>query len=296
MIISILKIIGIILLVILLLLIFILSVLLFVPIRYQFKGSYDEKADVNISVKWMPVFLNALLTYKEDNLFYIVKLYGGVIVTNQDIPLSWIGKKIRTASDDKLKDNQTVTKDVSGTEVTHLQEEVSKIPEKTITQTKKDVKKHKKKQPFFLRMKNKIQSFIEKIKIWIEKIKKINEKKDALLKVYHHKRFEVAKNDVIRYIKELWRGIKPKKLEGRIHFGLEDPATTGQILGVLSMFLVWYYEHIRIEPDFEKACFDGELSFHGKIRLFTLFKIIIKIIFNKNLIKVVKKVQTIIES
>ncbi len=293
MIISILKIIGIIILIILLLLIFILSVLLFVPIRYRFVGSYDEKADVDVSVKWMPIFLNAILTYKDNNLVYIIKMYGGVIMTNQDLPLSWIGRKIQAATEKGTKDDEVVLEDVEDVTNPNLSEVVFETNEQQVS---KRTTKKKKKQSVFLRIKEKIHAIIDKVRFWSKKLKELKEKKDALLKVYHHKRFEVAKNDAIRYIKELWRGIKPRKLEGRIHFGLEDPATTGQLLGVLSMFLVWYYDYIKIEPDFEKACFDGELSFRGKIRLFTLFKIIIKIIFNKNLIKVVKKVQTIIES
>ena len=294
MIISILKIVGIVLLVILLLLIFILSILLFVPIRYRFDGSYNEKADLDVSVKWMPVFLNAVLTYKEDKLLYIVKLYGGVILTNQEgLLLSWIGRKIQSSTSKKEKEDLVKSDDTATDTGSDLPVTINKTE---VEDNEESIKQRKRKKSIITRIQEKIQSIIQKIKNLIQKIKKINEKKDALIKVYHHKRFEIAKNDVIRYIKELWRGIKPKKLEGRIHFGLEDPATTGQILGVLSMFLVWYYDNITIVPDFEKACFDGNLSFYGKVRLFTLFKIIIKIIFNKNLIKVVKKVQTIIES
>jgi len=49
-------------------------------------------------------------------------------------------------------------------------------------------------------------------------------------------------------------------------------------------------------PDFEKKCLDGNLKGKGKIFLFPIVKLILKVILNKNLIKVTKKVQTIIEA
>ena len=51
-----------------------------------------------------------------------------------------------------------------------------------------------------------------------------------------------------------------------------------------------------IHPDFEKACFDGNLRGKGKIYLGAVLILLLKIVWNKNLIKVTKKVQTIIEA
>ncbi len=315
MILSVLKIIGIVLLVILVLLIFILGMILFIPIRYWFTVEYEGNPKADVLVKWSPILLKATVNFKDNKLEYIVKMLGGVVMTNTDAPLSWIGRKffgddedIQTDSDtnyDKSKQKQSKRtmevekKENKKTGFVIIDDEIEF--EKPESDTKKitkvsQKKQEKTKQSVVQKIRRKIQDIRRKIKQFFEKIKKINEKREALLNVYHHKRFEVAKKDAVVYIKTLWNIIKPKHLEGYVHFGLEDPAATGQVLGIIAMFLAWYHEFLQVEPDFEHACLDGNLKGNGKIRLFSVVKLIIKIMFNKNLIKVIKKVQTIIEA
>lgn len=310
MILSILKVIGTILLVILALLILILGMILFVPIRYQFVGEYEENPKADVLVKWSPILLNATLNYKDSKLEYVVRMLGGVVMTNTDIPLSWIGRKFFSSDgqenydEDDVKPTQSAKQDfvVLDDEI-EFEGPKSESQSRAIEKQEKDEngkslnRAHKKpKQSIIKKIRDKIQDIKRKVKGFINKLKKLNEKREALLRVYHHKRFEVAKKDAIAYIKALWNIIKPKHLEGRIHFGLEDPASTGQVLGVMAMFLVWYHEFLQVEPDFENACFDGNLKGNGKIRLFPVVKLVIKVMLNKNLIKVIKKVQTIIEA
>ena len=323
MILSILKVIGIIFLVILALLILILGILLFVPIRYQFDAKYEEKPDADVLVRWSPILLKVIVNYHEGKLVYIIRMLGGVVMTNQDIPLSWIGRKFFSSSDDEEHDDATDNIQVEGklertdtqkqTNFVVLEDEIelagpkvaknedtTRLQNKEISsgevQDKVLVKKRKPRQSIFKKIKRKIKAFKEKVIQIIEKLKQLNNKREALLKVYHSKRFEVAKKDAITYIKTLWMIIKPKRLEGYVHFGLNDPASTGQVLGILAMFLVWYDDFLQIVPDFEKSCVDGYLKGNGKFRLFPIVKLLIKIILNKNLIKVIKKVQTIIEA
>lgn len=306
MVLSILKIIGIILLVILALLILILGILLFVPLRYQFDGMYKDKPTAAVLVKWTPVFLKVVANYQDDKFEYVVRMFGGVVMTNMDIPLSWIGRRFFANDESDFDEDYenteqkdfVVLEDEVEFDSPNLETPIEKEPHTLEQKSSKNIRMKKRRQSVSLtkKIKNKFRNLKRKITNFIEKLKKINEKREALLKIYHHKRFEVAKKDAIIYIKDLWHTIKPKNLEGYIHFGFEDPATTGQALGVMAMFLVWYDRFLRIEPDFEKSCFDGELKGNGKFRLFPIVKLIIKVIFNKNLIKVIKKVQTIIES
>lgn len=129
-----------------------------------------------------------------------------------------------------------------------------------------------------------------------KRMQQYSKKKDALIKVYHSKRFELAKDDLKRYTKQFFRIIKPSRLEGRIHFGLDDPAYTGQLLGGLAWIYPLYQKYLTIEPDFENACLEGHLKGKGKIFLGSICKLALQVVFNKNLIKVTKKVQTIIEA
>ena len=302
MILSILKIIGIIFLVILALLIFILGIILFVPIRYKFVGEHMERPNADVQIRWSPILLNATLNYRDSNLVYVVRMLGGVVMTNQDIPLSWIGRRFFSSneedeSDIDVKKEFVVIEDEIEFEGPQSNVEDVKIHKRTeVVKAIEKTNSRKSKPSLMKRFRQRIRDIQFKFRRFIDKVKKLNTKREALLKVYHHKRFELAKKDFFAYIKTLWNIIRPKHLEGYIHFGMEDPATTGQALGVMAMFLVWYNEFLRIEPNFEQACFDGYLKGNGKVRLFSIGKLAIKILLNKNLIKVIKKVQTIIEA
>ena len=306
MILSVLKIIGIIILIIIGLLIFILGLMLLVPIRYRFEGNYQETLDGEVYVRWAPAMLKASVYVQNNRPKYIVKLFGGVIMTNTDQKISWIGRKFFSFEEDTQTEEDDFQEEAeekesfekkSGTEK-DLKEEISKeqFIEKAVEENRK-VEKKENIHTFILgKIRRILKKWKEKWNIFLKGIKEIGDKKDALLKIYHSKRFDLAKQDIKAYLKKAFLIIKPDKLEGFLHFGLEDPAITGKILGILAMILPLYQGFLTINPDFTKSCLDGTLKGKGKIFLFPIVKLAIKVILNKNLIKVTKKVQTILEA
>lgn len=306
MILTVLKVTGIVLLVILGLLIFILGLLLFVPIHYRFAGSFYSGLQAESSVKWRPVMLNAVVSCENQEVRYVIRLFGQVVMTNTDKKVSWLGRRFFAFADeaeDVFRESEDEAEETgmdwaeagkhfekeSGEAVTGFQESSRrKIGEKTEETSDRET--------LFQRIQGKIRAIRKKIHIVMDKLKEINKKKEALLKVYHSKRFELAKKDIIAYGREVFGIIKPDELEGFIRFGLDNPADTGQILGIISMVLPLYDGFLTVQPDFEEACLEGNLKGKGKIRLYSILKLALKVIFNKNLIKVTKKVQTIIEA
>ncbi|MDO5156715.1 MAG: DUF2953 domain-containing protein [Eubacteriales bacterium] len=308
MILSILKVIGIIILIVLALIVLILGILLLVPVRYRFSLKYDETLNGNADVKWLPVWLKIFVQIEENQLRYTVRMFGGVILTNTEQKLSWLGKKIASSQEvqeeiDLQEDNHVehendVRKEemVSSKEEIVEQKEVVNIPETEQGQEKHDDNlTEKKKQKRRTSDKNKKKKMSDKIKTIIEQLKHINDKKEKLLKVYRSKRFSVVKKDVMRYLKQLLRALRPDVLEGYVRFGLDDPASTGEIFGALAMALPLYYNFLVLEPDFQQKILLGNLKGKGKIRLISIVKVLIKVILNKNLIKVTKRVKTIVE-
>ncbi len=317
MILSILKGIGILLLVLLGIIIFILFVLLFVPICYRVDGKYDQTLNGKVSVTWLPLILKAQVTFYDNRPEYVVRLFGGVILTNTDRKISWLGRKLFSNEDKEIPDDnpsdqiidQKEQSSENNKETSTMQPPEVREKEKTSetdteiskriadTQQKKTVISHpKKKKTFYQKIKQKWTTFKTKLHDLILKIKKLKHKKDALTKVLHSKQFKRAKTDMMRYIKEILRIIKPDRMEGYIHFGMEDPATTGEITGVLATLPFAYNEKFLIYPDFEKKCLDAEGKGKGKIFLISILILLLKIVFNKNIIKVTKKVQTILQA
>ena len=98
MILGILKGIGIALLIILGILLLLIAVVLFVPIRYRFDITYLERADGSVEVRWAPVLLKAVVRLVDNRPEYVVRLFGGIVMTNTEQKLSWIGRKFFAGS------------------------------------------------------------------------------------------------------------------------------------------------------------------------------------------------------
>lgn len=297
MVIMILKIIGIILFIILGLIIFLLGQVLFLPIRYQFDGAYDKQLNGEALIKWAPAMLKAKVSVKDGKTVYVVRLLGGVIATNTDKKISWLGRKIFSFEDEEESQKKDDSEAAESTVKKKENVSYEVVPQDDIEFEKPEASlKKRKNQSFYEKIKKKIIAYKRKWKSFVNKLGELKEKKDDLLKVYHSKRYEAAKKDVILYIKELIQITKPSKLEGNIVFGFDDPALTGQLLGKAAMLLPFYDNFLNVRPDFTRQCFEGDLKGRGKIYVFSLLKLIIKVKFNKNLIIVTKKVQTIIEA
>ncbi len=301
MILTILKIIGTILLILIGILIIFVVAVLCMPIHYGLQGQYVEKADFDLKVSWMPVLFKLTASYHNDTFLYVIKLLGGIVMTNTGAKLSYLGKKFFSEKEDA--EDEMVEEPLKPTDRTADFRKEDNLPQ-TGEQLKEDfgdktkentVPKFKKKTSWIENIRNKIKEFKRKIRQFIENLKKINEKREDLLKVYRGKRFEIAKKDVILYIKKLFDIVKPDKLEGRLRFGLNDPAATGEVFGILAWFLPLYDGYFILQPEFETSCIEGNIHGKGKFSLFPIIILALKVYFNKNLIKVVKRVQTIIE-
>lgn len=97
-----------------------------------------------------------------------------------------------------------------------------------------------------------------------DKIKLLLEKKERLAEFItdevHRKAFFKAKDEAFK----LLRRLKPKKLAADLHYGFEDPCTTGQVLAGLSMLYPFWGEHVSIIPDFEQKVLEGSPVHQGQ--------------------------------
>lgn len=162
----------------------------------------------------------------------------------------------------------------------------------------------------FHRIFRKIQDFMSKIKQILEKIQeslknirytirrfcdKIKSTSDTI-KYYS----EVLQSDAFRgswslckeQIGVILRVLKPDKFEADLIIGMDDPASTGEILAVYGMMYPWIGQHVRVVGDFDRSRIEGQLYLKGKIRAFTFLRIVLKVYRNKDikaLIKLFKK-------
>lgn len=298
----ILKIIGIILAVILGLVLLVICIVLFVPICYR--------ADLHGSGSAKELTVHAKVSF----LFGLIKAVFALENGKTDLSVRIAWKKLGDSDpvEDKARDrdgempkpekkavmqkSQTIQKeeqqDGTPNRITDkaVEDETEKI-EKTeqsakiypeSTEKKQRKKKERKEDSDSA---SKIEQITEKIKCtyrkFCDKINQITEKKDKisdfLTDETHKNAFLKLKNEAFHLLKIL----KPKKIQGEITFGFEDPSLTGRILAWISMIYPWIGEHTDITPDFEHRTLSGDLSIRGRLYVITLVVTAIRLILSK---------------
>ena len=139
---------------------------------------------------------------------------------------------------------------------------------------------------------DKIRNFVDGIK---KKLQNISDKKQRLQTKVNLVKAFIQNEENIKGIKKIFHSIKkilkrlfPKKIKGHVMFGMNDPCTTGQALGVLAMFYPYYGKSLVIEPDFTKQVLVADVYLKGYIQIVTLCIIAIKLIIDANFRKLIK--------
>ena len=103
---------------------------------------------------------------------------------------------------------------------------------------------------------------------------------------------EKCKNTLCKVLK----AVLPRKWKLFVHYGMEDPALTADILGYYWMLFAVLSGHIDCQPDFENKVFECNLHAKGYIRMITMVIAGWKFLFDPDLIylrKIKKEVDSL---
>ncbi len=133
------------------------------------------------------------------------------------------------------------------------------------------------------------QKMSDAFKRLCDRLETINQKKDKLMDILfseeNKKTFILLKRSIFKLI----RHILPRRIEGWIHCGTDNPEKTGRMLGWLAVFYPLYAERLKIAPDFEKEIFETKFLAAGRIQAFTFVSTGIKIMLNKDLRRIISE-------
>lgn len=276
-----LKIIGIILLVILGVLVLSICVVLFVPLRYRGEAEVFNSVDsikAYLKFSWFLHFVSGYVVYEKKKL-------------NWQVRVLW--KNVNTGEKTEQTDYSESTKENEKQREVEQREESAKIEKATdnlidkadkLEETASTTKNSSKKSTFFEKIKYTIRNICDKIKLLIEK----KEKLETFVTNEIHR---VSWNRILQEIVRLIRYIRPKKLVLNLHFGFEDPALTGKVLGGLSVLYPFYAKYMNITPDFENKVLDGDAFVKGNVRGVHALVIVWNLIFDKNIRTTYKEIK-----
>lgn len=310
---TILKILGILLLVVIGLLILGILAILFVPLRYDGKISYNDKNQcVATQITWLFRLICIEGGYQE-------KVYARA-------RLLWFTLwKWKADEKENDKEDHLESADYSEEELDRLLEERSQ-KEESKEETKEETKEAKvieetldepdaeenltEVQPTEIEPKevelNEAKSKEAKSKeaestekkpkkIQFQQIgKRIKEIKEKIKHIKEMASDQRIHRAVLLLIDGAWKMVRhslPRKIKGRAKFGFEDPSTTGQILTYVSLLYPCYAKSVELVPMFTEKVIDLDLYFRGRVRLFSLIWICVKIWFDRNFRYLYKKVK-----
>lgn len=118
----------------------------------------------------------------------------------------------------------------------------------------------------------------------IRTIKTVYPRIKAMIKDARNKKAVAHLKDELIYLVKIFL---PKKSKVDADFSTGAPDTTGQLCGVLACFPIIYQKNWKLRPDFtaEGPMFRGSFWGKGRIYLYKLVGILLRIVFDKNCIR-----------
>lgn len=294
---SILKIIGIILLCILGLLLLAVFVVLFVPIRYKVLADSnindtDKEYHVTAKVSWLLHLVRGKYEYPSEEGFILkvgpFTVYGKKEKPEKEKKKKTVSQKKKEEAILKEQEKENVSEETKS-EVMQSEEikpEDTDILEDAFHEEVKEKSKRKTWKEKILYTRQKIYDKINKIRA---KIKYILANIKKYINIIQSEEFQAAfalcKDSLIR----LFKMIKPRKVKVDGTVGMKSPDQTGYVcaaIGVISPF--FKKQQIHVIPDFENFIIKGNVLIKGRIYLFVVLVIAIKAFFDKNIRKVIE--------
>lgn len=290
----ILKIIGIVILSLIGLVLLLAAIILFVPVRYRtdgHKGTDEGDLSANANVSFLLHIISAGFSY-DDELCKYIKIFGIKLKKKDkekpedDVPKPAIDDtdSDETAESAETEENTTVTEDdftIDWNDDTESFENTSANESQPEEQIYVD-DDSKNDDSLTDRIDSFIESITDKYDELSQKYEDIRKKIRFWDKMIHDDRNRNAAELIKVCVIKLLKRIAPRRIKGQVHFGFEDPATTGKILMYLALIYPVMPKKLKIEPSFTDTDIFGDISVKGRLALIYPLVYFIRIYFNKD--------------
>lgn len=298
---TVLKVLGILILSLLGIVILVLLLVLFVPVRYRMYAERKLESGLPVLAKikatWLLHLLNVHFSYPEEA--YVKVRIGCFTVFRSD------RTKEKPHKEEAVSENRASEKtgktDCETKEETELQtekgeqikkegkkEEPKEEKRKTGEKAKNEEEENPTRENFFRKFLALLRNLRYTITQICDKIKKIVKNVKYYMDVISSAEFQKAFQLCRTETGALLQHICPKKIKGDLLIGTGDPASTGQVLAICGILYPFLGNQIAVTPDFEQQIVEGKLLIKGRITLFRMIRCAWIIYFNKDMRRVIK--------
>jgi len=308
-----LKVLGITLLILLGLVLLLVILALAAPFCYSLEGEYYGDPKAVGRVRWLCFVLDFKGVYGNSKFLYYLKSFGFTISTNDEADKHYhkgLDDETEEETDTAAEDREAMSVPVKLVEDDfndYMKETQTPAQRKSLLQKIDDKVRQAVEwiTTIPMRIHYKISEILSRILDFLanitENINKLIKKRDDILEKYAEVRqflgeeeTKKALRDCKKYFLKSWRHVRPRRFHGVVHFGMEDPAETGKVLGAVAMLFPVYRDRLVIAPDFEQKILEGEFYARGRIRIGFFMLLGIQMVLNRNLLGRIQKVRNIV--
>ncbi len=276
------KVLGILLLSLLCILLLLLSLLLFIPVGYASLGESDGRWKIQAKLSWLFSAVSLHFHYNGDGVETFFQLFGFRLQKKKEKkPKKKKKNKTKRESERETsvpESEQNSVKDVASVEYLETLPQEEKTLDETAMQSPADPSQNKaeSEQPGSYKWSEpnpETERFSEKISDHYNsargKAKSAVQKTGDFKKKLSDKANQKAFSYIWKELVYLLKHMRFRRQKTAIEFSAGDPAATGLILGLLSVFPVLYRENSNVYPDFvsDQAYLRGKFRFRGHVRL-----------------------------
>lgn len=280
-------------------------IILFVPVRYELSAQGDikekEKIRAWVTVRYFFRLIRFRASYENQNFQWEARIaWRKIGQAKEELIKEETEKNPETHSmPEEMPKREPVRSGHPGTETRERKSGSESVKEEKSSQKEDFTKKTKKKKSRLREEKEGLADRIQKkikytFQIICDKIKALTDIKDRVEKFIkdevHQAAFRKGKQIVFHLIKK-WM---PKKAEGHVEYGFDDPYYTGKLLSYLALFYPLFGTWLRIVPDFENTALKGHVYIKGHLRMNHLAAAAVRLVADKNIRSTVKEVLRLI--
>lgn len=286
---TILKIVGIVLASVVGLIIVLLLWILLSPIRYKGRIRFDGKPDISVRAAYLLHIITVYFDFNGDRKDFSIRLFGRRMKSGEEEPSKTARRKRKVKEPEAPLTEADADERSESYEETGAQQDIEKQPEQHTLELPVNAegkKESEDKKSIFKKLKDIYNNIVDRLRNIRNKVSdmvnNIIDKRDRLSSEINDPANREGLSFAFGLLKKLLKHILPRKHRIYTRFGTGDPAMTGELVGVIYTVAVAANLNVEVVPDFENKVFECDIPFKGRISVIRLVIWALQAYRNKN--------------
>jgi hypothetical protein len=124
-----------------------------------------------------------------------------------------------------------------------------------------------------------------------DKIDKVRSEIRYYYNIYNSNEGKNTLRNTGKHLKKIFRKILPRKISANLTYGFSSPDMTGKVYGIYCLIADRFSRDSEVIPDFDREIFEGSIRARGYFNLWGILINGIAVVLNKDAIKIIRSVK-----